>query len=132
MARQMRIAVGITCLAFFPVAAYGQASIAGTVTDSTGGILPGVTVEAASPALIEKVRSVTTDDQVYWARAVVGADGSGSHVRRALVPGGGGTVARAFAREGAVGAADLGQDEGTDRAGHVDVLDDDVAGLHER
>ena len=38
---------------------------------------------------------VTTDDQVYWARAVVGADGSGSHVRRALVPGDGGIVARA-------------------------------------
>ena len=38
---------------------------------------------------------VTTDDQTYWARAVVGADGSGSHVRRALVPGDGGIVARA-------------------------------------
>jgi len=38
---------------------------------------------------------VTTDDQVYWAREVVGADGSGSHVRRALVPGDGGVVARA-------------------------------------
>jgi flavin-dependent dehydrogenase len=38
---------------------------------------------------------VTTDDRTYWARAVVGADGSGSHVRRALVPGDGGVVARA-------------------------------------
>ena len=38
---------------------------------------------------------VTTDDQVYRARAVVGSDGSGSHVRRALVPGDGGIVARA-------------------------------------
>jgi flavin-dependent dehydrogenase len=38
---------------------------------------------------------VTTDDAVYWARAVVGADGSGSHVRRALVPGAGGVVGRA-------------------------------------
>lgn len=39
----------------------GAAGIAGTVTDATGAILPGVTVEAASPALIERVRSVTTD-----------------------------------------------------------------------
>ncbi len=38
---------------------------------------------------------VITDTQTYWARAVVGADGGGSHVRRALVPGGGGVVARA-------------------------------------
>src|SRR5205809_5892964 len=38
-------------------------SIAGVVRDSTGGVLPGVTVEATSPALIEKMRSVVTDDQ---------------------------------------------------------------------
>ncbi len=37
--------------------------IAGTVKDVSGGVLPGVTVEASSPALIEKVRSVVTDDQ---------------------------------------------------------------------
>ena len=41
-----------------------QASgIAGVVRDTSSGVLPGVTVEAASPALIEKVRSVVTDDQ---------------------------------------------------------------------
>src|SRR5262245_11575367 len=39
------------------------AAIAGEVTDATGAILPGVTVEASSPALIEKVRSVVTDDR---------------------------------------------------------------------
>ena len=38
-------------------------AIGGTVRDSTGGVLPGVTVEASSPALIEKVRTVITDDQ---------------------------------------------------------------------
>jgi hypothetical protein len=38
-------------------------SIAGVVKDTTGAVLPGVTVEAASPALIEKVRSVVTDGQ---------------------------------------------------------------------
>jgi protocatechuate 3,4-dioxygenase beta subunit len=36
-------------------------SIAGVVKDVTGAVLPGVTVEAASPALIERVRSVATD-----------------------------------------------------------------------
>src|SRR5204862_5717875 len=37
--------------------------IAGTVRDSQGLALPGVTVEAASPALIERTRSVTTDGE---------------------------------------------------------------------
>ena len=40
-----------------------SASIAGVVRDASGAILPGVTVEAASPALIDKVRSVVTNDQ---------------------------------------------------------------------
>src|SRR5579862_3787678 len=44
-----------------PAAAFGQASIAGVVKDSSGAVLPGVTVEAASPVLIEKARSVITD-----------------------------------------------------------------------
>src|SRR5688572_842965 len=47
-----------------PVHVYGQTSqsaLAGVARDTTGGVLPGVTVEAASPALIEKVRAVTTD-----------------------------------------------------------------------
>src|SRR2546422_9061624 len=38
-------------------------AIAGVVRDTTGAVLPGVTVEAASAALIEKVRTVVTDDQ---------------------------------------------------------------------
>ena len=38
-------------------------AIAGEVKDATGAVLPGVTVEAASPALIEKTRSVVTDGQ---------------------------------------------------------------------
>jgi hypothetical protein len=41
--------------------AFAQASITGIVRDSSGGVLPGVTVEASSPALIEKIRSVQTD-----------------------------------------------------------------------
>jgi hypothetical protein len=38
-------------------------SIAGTVRDTTGAVLPGVTVEASSPALIEKVRAAQTDGE---------------------------------------------------------------------
>ena len=48
-------------LLFTPRTAFAQASIAGVVKDASGGVLPGVTVEAASPALIEKTRSAVTD-----------------------------------------------------------------------
>lgn len=41
--------------------AFAQASITGVVRDTSGAVLPGVTVEAGSPALIEKVRTVVTD-----------------------------------------------------------------------
>ena len=44
-----------------PAAVFAQASITGTVRDTSGAVLPGVTVEATSPALIEKVRTATTD-----------------------------------------------------------------------
>src|SRR5688572_11186431 len=56
-----RVSLAIACLVLLPAAAYAQASIAGVVRDTSGAVLPGVTVEAASPALIEKVRSVVTD-----------------------------------------------------------------------
>jgi len=58
----MGFAVGFAMLA--PVVARAQdTAIAGTVRDASGAVLPGVTVEAASPALIEKVRTVVTDDR---------------------------------------------------------------------
>src|SRR6266850_3651446 len=41
----------------------GTGAIAGIVKDTTGAVLPGVPVEAASPALIEKVRTAVTDAQ---------------------------------------------------------------------
>ena len=44
-----------------PSAAFAQASITGIVKDPSGAVLPGATVEASSPALIEKARSVVTD-----------------------------------------------------------------------
>ena len=48
---------------FGPTAAAAQSAIAGTVQDSSGAVLPGVTVEVTSPALIERVRTATTDVQ---------------------------------------------------------------------
>src|SRR5947207_3110623 len=54
-------------LAALPTAAWAQttegASIAGVVRDTSGAVMPGVTVEAASPALIERVRSVVSDER---------------------------------------------------------------------
>jgi hypothetical protein len=44
-----------------PSALFAQGTITGVVTDASGAVLPGVTVEAASPALTEKVRTVVTD-----------------------------------------------------------------------
>ncbi|NOT45361.1 MAG: TonB-dependent receptor [Acidobacteria bacterium] len=44
-----------------PSLVLAQASITGTVRDTSGAVLPGVTVEAASPVLIEKIRTVVTD-----------------------------------------------------------------------
>ena len=57
-----RIVVTSACLALLPAIASAQtSSIAGTVRDTSGAVLPGVTVEVASPALIERVRSAVTD-----------------------------------------------------------------------
>jgi hypothetical protein len=65
-ARQIGL-VMLATLMLLPMRAYAQGSaggsIAGVVKDTTGGALPGVTVEAASPALIEKVRTVTSDNE---------------------------------------------------------------------
>src|SRR5688572_21621096 len=44
-----------------PSLAFAQASITGIARDPSGGVMPGVTVEAASPVLIEKVRTAATD-----------------------------------------------------------------------
>jgi hypothetical protein len=51
----------LALLAAIPSVAVAQASITGVVTDDSGAVLPGVTVEASSPVLIEKVRSVVSD-----------------------------------------------------------------------
>src|SRR5688572_17194124 len=46
-----------------PASAFAQAAIAGTTKDASGAVLPGVTVEASSPALIQKVRTTVSDDR---------------------------------------------------------------------
>ena len=51
----------IVALILSPSLAFAQAVIAGVVKDASGAVLPGVTVETTSPALIEKVRSAVTD-----------------------------------------------------------------------
>ena len=62
--RRLIVLAGLAGLLAAPVAADAQSSgIAGVVRDTSGAVLPGVTVEASSPALIEKVRSVFTDAQ---------------------------------------------------------------------
>ena len=62
-----RFSVGVVVLSWLLCAATASAqqtsSIAGVVKDTSGGVLPGVTVEAASPALIEKVRTATSDSE---------------------------------------------------------------------
>ena len=70
----------VRCFVFFalvlaPAMASAQTStINGTVRDASGGVLPGVTVEVSSPALIEKTRSTVTS-------------GSGTYSILALRPG---------------------------------------------
>ena len=57
-------ATALAALALVLIAGVTEAqTLAGVVRDPSGGVLPGVTVEASSPALIERTRSVVTDGQ---------------------------------------------------------------------
>ena len=51
----------LVCLVALPTSAAAQSAVAGIVKDSSGAVLPGVTVEASSDVLIEKMKAVTTD-----------------------------------------------------------------------
>src|SRR5688572_1603944 len=57
----IRVCLIVSCLAVASSPAWAQATLAGIVRDASGAVLPGVTVEAASPQLIEKVRTAITD-----------------------------------------------------------------------
>src|SRR5687768_6747847 len=65
MMRMWSVRASLTpCLLLFAAVATAQTNpvIAGVVRDATGAVLPGVTVEASSPALIERARSAVTDE----------------------------------------------------------------------
>jgi len=65
MSRLLRVVGMVAALWCLSTQAFAQTlptSIAGTVRDSSGAVLPGVTVEASSPALIEKVRTAVADE----------------------------------------------------------------------
>ena len=55
------VLLALALVVSIPMAAYAQATLSGLVRDTSGAVLPGVTVEAASPVLIEKARTATTD-----------------------------------------------------------------------
>lgn len=81
------VAACVSCFASAASAqnsAFGEGAITGTVTDTSGAVLPGVSVEASSPVLIEKVRRKVTD-------------GSG-HYRISELPSGNYTVTFTFPR----------------------------------
>ena len=59
----MAVLTGALLCAAAAGAQESPSGIAGVVKDSSGAVLPGVTVEASSPALIEKVRTVVTDSE---------------------------------------------------------------------
>src|SRR3954470_22943246 len=60
--RRLQVGLGaLLLLVLVPAVAFAQATIAGVVKDASGAVLPGVTVEASSEALIEKSRSAVTD-----------------------------------------------------------------------
>ncbi|MFN7983217.1 MAG: TonB-dependent receptor [Vicinamibacterales bacterium] len=63
--RAVCVGLAVLCSLLFGASAWAQqaSGIAGVVRDTSGLAMPGVTVEAASPALIEKVRTVTTDGE---------------------------------------------------------------------
>lgn len=61
MLKWLRVSLfALVCLGGLESVAHAQ-GIAGVVRDTSGGVMPGVTVEASSPALIEKTRSAITD-----------------------------------------------------------------------
>src|SRR5262245_62884057 len=57
------VCVVVVCSIPHPGVAWSQSAFTGVVKDTTGAVLPGVTLDAASPVLIEKTRSVITDER---------------------------------------------------------------------
>ncbi|MEK9725376.1 MAG: carboxypeptidase-like regulatory domain-containing protein, partial [Rhodospirillaceae bacterium] len=74
----------LAALVLLPSAAFAQATLQGVVTDTSGAVLPGVTVEAASPALIEGVRSTITGGE---GRYTITALRPGTYTVSFILPG---------------------------------------------
>src|SRR5712671_5083216 len=56
-----KIVWALLVLVLLPSYAFAQATLAGVAKDTSGAVLPGVTVEASSPALLERTRTAVTD-----------------------------------------------------------------------
>src|SRR6266852_6007992 len=61
MHRVASVVAAVAGILLVPTIVFAQATIAGVVRDGSAAVLPGVTVEASSPALIEKTRTVVSD-----------------------------------------------------------------------
>src|SRR5262249_36880356 len=55
------VVILVAAILLLPSLAFAQGTLTGTVNDESGAVRPGVTVEASSPALIEKTRAAVTD-----------------------------------------------------------------------
>ena len=60
---RLGILLGFACILLLPAAASAQSAIVGLLTDDSGGVLPGVSVEASSPVMIEGSKTTVTDNQ---------------------------------------------------------------------
>src|SRR5262245_23788078 len=67
MKKWVGVGAVLACAIALPATAQAQSAIAGVVKDASGAVLPGVTVEAASPVLIEKTRTVVTNGEGRYA-----------------------------------------------------------------
>ena len=77
--QSLAVTAGI-CLLLIPMRAAaqtGSSGIAGVVKDSSGAVLPGVTVEASSPALIGGARATVTDELGLYRIVFQGPQGPG-------------------------------------------------------
>src|SRR4051812_37801030 len=61
MQRVVKVVAAFAAIVLLPSVVFAQATIAGVVRDASSAVLPGVSVEAASPVLIEKTRTVVSD-----------------------------------------------------------------------
>jgi protein-disulfide isomerase len=59
--KRLRAPLLFGVLLFLPATVFAQATLAGVIRDSSEAVLPGVTVEVSSPAMIEKTRTAVTD-----------------------------------------------------------------------